>query len=117
MNVYDMAHNLARAIKDSQEYKDYEAQKIEIEKNEDLSKMIKDFQAKQLELQLKQMSGESIQGDIMTSAQELYKIVMANPKASEYMQTEMRFSIMMNDVNKIIGEAIGVNADMIPEQE
>ncbi len=115
MNVYDMAHNLARAIKESQEYKDYENQKVEIEKSEDLSEMIKDFQAKQLELQLKQMSGESIQGDMMTSAQELYKIVMANPKAAEYMQAEMRFSLMMNDVNKIIGEAIGIKSDMLGE--
>ena len=50
MNVYDQAHGLAQAIKASEEFKQYDAVKKQVDANEELSKMIKDFQAKQLEL-------------------------------------------------------------------
>ena len=49
MNVYDQAHGLAQAIKMSEEYKQYEGAKAKINENEDLSKMIRDFQTKQFE--------------------------------------------------------------------
>ena len=57
MNVYDQAHGLASAIKASEEFKQYDALKKQIDANADLSKMLKDFQAKQLEFQTKQMMG------------------------------------------------------------
>ena len=108
MNVYDQAHNLARAIKESEEFKQYDYLKKVIDQKEDLSKMVKDFQAKQFELQAKQMMGEEMNPEMMQSIQELYQIIMTDPTASQYMQAEMRFSLMMNDVYKILGEVMGL---------
>ncbi len=108
MNVYDQAHNLARAIKESEEFKQYDYLKKVIDQNENLSKMVKDFQAKQFELQAKQMMGEEMPADMMQSIQELYQIIMTDPTAAQYMQAEMRFSLMMNDVYKILGEVMGL---------
>lgn len=108
MNVYDQAHNLARAIKESEEFKQYDYLKKVVEQNEELSKMIKDFQAKQFELQAKQMMGEEMSPELMQGVQELYQIIMKDPTAAQYMQVEMRFSLMMNDVYKILGEVMGL---------
>ena len=108
MNVYDQAHNLARAIKESEEFKQYDYLKKVIDQKEDLSKMVKDFQAKQFELQAKQMMGEEVGPEMMQGIQELYQIIMTDPTASQYMQAEMRFSLMMNDVYKILGEVMGL---------
>ncbi len=108
MNVYDQAHNLARAIKESEEFKQYDYLKKVIDQKEELSKMVKDFQAKQFELQAKQMMGEEMAPEMMQSIQELYQIIMTDPTASQYMQAEMRFSLMMNDVYKILGEVMGL---------
>ena len=108
MNVYDQAHNLARAIKESEEFKQYDYLKKIIDQNAELSKMVKDFQAKQFELQAKQMMGEEMPADMMQSIQELYQIIMTDPTAAQYMQAEMRFSLMMNDVYKILGEVMGL---------
>jgi len=108
MNVYDQAHNLARAIKESEEFKQYDYLKKVIDQNAELSKMVKDFQAKQFELQAKQMMGEEMPADMMQSIQELYQIIMTDPTAAQYMQAEMRFSLMMNDVYKILGEVMGL---------
>jgi len=108
MNVYDQAHNLARAIKESEEFKQYDYLKKVIDQNAELSKMVKDFQTKQFELQAKQMMGEEMPADMMQSIQELYQSIMTDPTAAQYMQAEMRFSLMMNDVYKILGEVMGL---------
>lgn len=108
MNVYDQAHNLARAIKESEEFKQYDYLKKVIDQKEDLSKMVKDFQAKQFEMQAKQMMGEEMTPEMMQGVQELYQIIMTDPTAAQYMQAEMRFSLMMNDVYKILGEVMGL---------
>jgi len=108
MNVYDSAHTLAQAIKASGEFMQYDALKKQIDANPQLAQMVQDVQAKQFELQAKQMMGEPVDSEAMAQMQQLYAIMMRDPLAMEYMQAQMRFSIMMNDVFKIIGEASGM---------
>ena len=107
MNVYDQAHGLAQAIKESQEFKEFDSFRKQIDENEELSKMIKDFQAKQLELQTKTMMREKMEPEDMSAVQQLYEIMTRDPLAAQYLQAEMRFSLTMNDVYEIIGTAIG----------
>lgn len=108
MNVYDEAHNLAKAIKESEEFKQYTKAKKAIEANPELSRMLTDFQSKQMEIQAKQIMGEELGPEVMESIQGLYGIMLKDPLAAEYLQHEMRFSMMMNDVYQILGEAMGV---------
>ena len=58
MNVYDQAHQLAKAIQESEEYKQYHASELSLKEKPELEKMMKDFQQKSMEIQIKQMSGE-----------------------------------------------------------
>lgn len=108
MNVYDQAHGLAKAIRESEEFKQYDQLKKVIDQNEELSAMVKDFQSKQFEMQAKQMMGDNSAEGMMQSVQDLYQIIMKDPMAAQYMQAEMRFSLMMNDVYKILGEVMGI---------
>lgn len=110
MNVYDQAHGLAQAIKASEEFKQYDVLKKQIDANGELAKMLKDFQAKQLEFQTKQMMGETPNAEDMANIQQLYAIMAQDPLAAQYLQAEMRFSLMMKDVYEILGEAIGVGS-------
>ncbi len=110
MNVYDQAHGLAQAIKASEEFKQYDALKKQVDANEELSKMIKEFQTKQLEFQTKQMMGETAGPEDMAVIQQLYAIMAKDPLAAQYLEAEMRFSLMMKDVYEIIGEAIGAGS-------
>ena len=48
MNVYEEAHALERAIKDSEEYKQYKAAKDKVEANEQLKGMLDDFHKKHI---------------------------------------------------------------------
>ena len=106
MNVYDEAHNLARALKESDEYKQYVDLKATASQNEELSAMLNDFQGKQFEVQAKQMMGEALGPEMMEQIQSLYQILLKDPLASQYVQAEMRFSILVNDVYAILGEVV-----------
>ena len=108
MNVYDEAHNLEKAIKESEEYKQFKVARDKVATNEELDAMLKDFQQKQMEVQAKQMMGEEIGDDMMSAVQNLYSIIQQDPMAAEYLQCQMRFSLMIQDVYKILGDVIGL---------
>lgn len=109
MNVYDQAHSLATAIKASEEFKQYDQHKKIIETNPELHNAIKDFMAKQLEMQTAQMMGQAPDAESFRQIQQLSAILMQDPTAAQYLQAQMRFSMMMADVYKIIGEAADID--------
>ncbi len=106
MNVYDNANNLAKAIKDSREYKEYKEIKQELFVNPELKKQVEEFEKIRYEEQLLAMQGEKQSEEKMAKLQELYKILVQNPKVKDFFDKEVRFNVMVADVNKIIGEAI-----------
>lgn len=108
MNVYDHAHALSRALKESHEYKSYMELKEQVSANEELSESLNDFQQKQFQLQAQQLLGTEGDVSMMEQIQSLGEILMRDPLAAQYIQAEMRFTMMFADVYKIIQEAIGV---------
>ena len=104
MNVYDQAHSLAAAIKASEEFKQYDQSRKAIEANPELDAAIKDFMNKQFELQAQQMMGQEIDAESFGKLQQLSAILMQDPAAAQYLQNQMRFSMMMADVYKIIAD-------------
>lgn len=106
MNVHDEAHNLARAIKESPEYKDYVRLKDAASQNEELTAMLNDFQAKQFEMQTKMVLGEEMSPELMEQVQSLTQILVKDPLAFEYLQAMQRFSMLVNDVYTILGEVV-----------
>ena len=111
MNVYDQAHQLAKAVKESEEFKHYDRAKKEIAANPELDKAIKDFMSRQFELQAAQMMGQSPDADAIGQMQQLSAALMADPSAANYIQCQMRLSMMMADVYKIIGETVDLGFD------
>ena len=108
MNVYDEAHGLARAIKESNEFKEFDRMRKEVEQDADVSQMLGELQKLQIELQTAQMTGNQPDQDMMTRMQSLSTMLATKPLAAKFMQTEAAFSVMMNDVFRIIGEAVGL---------
>ena len=117
MNVYDQAHSLATAIKESEEYKQYEAQKKIVETNPQLDETIKDFMRQQIEMQAAQMMGQEMDGERIQKMQQLSAILMQDPAAAQYLQCQMRFSMMMADVYKIIGDVADLGMGKMPGME
>jgi len=105
-NVYDIAHELTRSLKETDQYKDYAVAKKKIDENPELAKMIEDFQQKSMEIQTKQMTGEQPDADAMAQFQQMYSIVLSDPLAAEYMQKQLLLSQIVSEIYGIIGEAL-----------
>lgn len=106
MNVYEETHRLVQAIKESEEFKTLQETKVKLEENKELADAVKDFEKKSAELQAKQMLGEEDTSEMLQKVSELSAILMQDPLAAEYLQAQIRFSIMIKDVFDILGEAV-----------
>lgn len=106
MNVYDKTHELARAIKESEEYKEYKEIKKIVYEDLRLKDKVDEFEKIRYEEQVLALQGEKQSEEKMKKLQELYSILVQNPKVKDYFDKEVRFNVMIADVNRIIGEAI-----------
>ena len=109
MNVYDEAHGLARAIKESNEFKEFDKMRHAIEQDAEASQMIGELQQLQMQLQAAQISGEQPDAEVMSRIQSLSTMIATKPLAASFIQAQGTFMMMMNDVFNIIGEAVGLS--------
>ena len=105
MYVYDQANILAKAIQESKEYKEYENAKKEVEAIPEMKKKIDEFEKIRYDVQVMSFQGKEDQ-EKMKKLQEMYDILNKDPKVKEYFDIEVRFNIMLADVNKIISESV-----------
>ena len=106
MVVYDKAHELANEIKKSDEYIKYKEIKEKVYANEELKQKIKDFDKVRYEMQVLTLQGEKQDEARMAELQKQYTELMENEDAKQYFELELRFNVVLADVNKIIGEVV-----------
>lgn len=106
MTVYDTANQLAKEIRDSKEFKEYKQLKEKIMQNAEFKSKIDDFEKIRYEVQVLAVKGEQSDKEKMEKLQELYTILIQNKEIKEYFDLEVKFNVMIADVNKIIGESI-----------
>ena len=106
MQVYDTANRLAQEIKDSEEYKAYKKLKDEIHNSPDKKQKVEEFEKLRYEVQLMAYTGENKDEEKNKKLEEMYATLIANKDIKEYFDLEVKFNVMIADVNKIIAEAI-----------
>ena len=108
VNVYDHAHSLARALKQSPEFQTFKAAREKVMARESARKMVEDFERRRLELQAQALQGKEPTAEQKESLQKLYEVVSMDGDVRNYLAAEMRFATILSDVQKIIGEAVEV---------
>ena len=106
MQVYDTANKLAQEIRDSEEYKLYKKRKDEIQNDSEKKQKEEEFEKLRYEVQLMAYTGEQKDEEKNKKLEEMYKTLVENKDIKEYFDLEVKFNIMIADVNKIIAEAI-----------
>lgn len=106
MNVYDQARMLAKSIAESEEYKMMVNAKKPIDSNPTLKKMLDDYRTKQLEVQGLQLAGKKVPEDKMQAFRGIYDLAVNNNQMKSFLDAELRFAVMMSDIQKILGEEI-----------
>ena len=105
MYVYDEANNLAKAIQGSKEYKEYEAIKNKVSSDLEMKKKIDDFEKLRYDVQAMAFQGRQDE-EKTKKLQEMYTILNEDKRIKEYFDIEVRFNIMLADVNRIISESV-----------
>ena len=106
MNVYDTVNKLAQEIKQSEEYVTYKMAKQAINLNIELKNKIEEFEKARYEAQIIALQTGKQDDDKMRHVQELYGELIQNEEASRFFDAEMKFNILVADVNKIIGQVV-----------
>ena len=105
-NVYETANKLAKEIKESEEYTKYrDARKLVIS-NPELKSKIEEFEKIRYEVQVISMEKGASDPEKMKKLQEMYNILVENRDIKEYFDLEVKFNVMVADINKIIAESM-----------
>jgi len=110
MNVYDLAHTLARDLKKSPEYLEFKKAQEALNQDPQAKKMLKDLRSKQLEVQALRFSGKPID-EATKKLENLYSIIGHNTLVKKYIETEERFAVLMMDIQEIIVDGIDLDLD------
>ncbi|MGE5329058.1 MAG: YlbF family regulator [Deltaproteobacteria bacterium] len=113
MSVYDKSHELARAIRESEENREFKKIRNLVYSNEKNKGLISDFKLKQFEIQAEQLTGKEPDKEKLEQLQSLYGILTANPEIAKYFEAEYKFERLISDVYKILGETIDIDNDLI----
>jgi len=106
MQVYDIANQLAKEIKESKEYVEYKRLKKEVYEDLETKAKLEEFEKTKYDVQVLAMKGEEQNKERMEKLQQMYAVLLENPKIKEYFDVEVRFNVLLADINKIIAESI-----------
>lgn len=113
MNVYDTANRLAQEIKESSEYKEYKELKEKIDSNSEKKQKLEEFGKLRYEIQIETMkhvnSGDeqsSKNNQKLIELQDKYMELLKDDEFKNYFDAEVKFNVMVTDVNKLIAEAV-----------
>ncbi|MDI6871956.1 MAG: YlbF family regulator [Bacillota bacterium] len=111
--IQDLARQLGQALADSEEYAAYKKAQAEVEGSLAAQFMLRDFRTRQFEAEKAKLAG-TFTPEMGRELQEKAKIVTANPVVREYLMAEARFGNLMMEVQRILGEAVGIDLDRVP---
>jgi cell fate (sporulation/competence/biofilm development) regulator YlbF (YheA/YmcA/DUF963 family) len=106
MGVNDTAMKLANEIKNSKEYKEFRKSMKEIKNDQDSEKLLKDYRNIQIQIQSYAMKSQQIDKKTMNKIEATQKRVANNKKLCNYLNSEQKFTLMMNNINKILAQAV-----------
>lgn len=109
MNIYDKINDLAKALKVTPEVVDYKKARDKMEVKPENKKMVEDFRKKQFELYSMQLQGQELPKEKVEQMNSLFSIISTNPEIRDYLDAEMKFSRLWEDIMKALGEAAGID--------
>lgn len=106
MNIYDTANKLAQEIKTSEEYQNYKKAKEFIDLKPELKEKIMDFEKARYEAQMLTIQTGKDDEEKVKKVQELYVELIQIDDVKKYFDAELKFNVILADINKIISEAV-----------
>ncbi len=106
MGVYDSTTKLASDIKSSKEYKEFKKSMKIVKNNPKYESILNNYRKIQMEIKSRSMNGVTVDKNTIKTEQELRKIISNNKELSKYLDSEYKFTAMMEKINKILASAV-----------
>ncbi|QIL45715.1 YlbF family regulator [Vagococcus coleopterorum] len=106
VNIYDSANQIEREIRQLPEFLALQEAFEAVKADQPSYDLFKKFQTLQMELQQKQMQGLEFSEEDAKEAQELAEKVQESELINAMMTKEQGFSMIVNDLNRIIMKPI-----------
>ena len=103
---YDKAHDLAHAMRESEEYKELMAAQEAVKADAVATALVRTFMAQQMQWEYAKLSGAPEADELQKKQEKLMPQIQENAAAAAYLQAQMRWSQISNDIYKIISEPI-----------
>lgn len=107
MNIYDKAHELASALKESQEVAEITTAMNLVQADPDSKQMLDEFRIQQNAVQQRMMSGDMPSPEEMEQMEKKFETLSLNLNIRRLFEAERRLSVIIQDVNKIISDSLG----------
>lgn len=106
LNLHDKAHELVRNIRESDAYIRAKNAKQAIEQTPSTLEMVQDFKRRQLQLQAKQMMGQTVTETDLSQLQQQSEVISLNQDARTFLQADRELQVLMMDVQKILTDVM-----------
>ena len=103
---YDKAHDLAHAMRESEEYKELMAAQEAVKADAVATGLVRTFMAQQMQWEYAKLSGAPEADELQKKQEEMMPQIQESAAAAAYLQAQMRWSQISNDIYKIISEPI-----------
>lgn len=101
-NLYDIANELERALRQSEPFLKLKKAMEAIEANEETKKQFEEFKAMTMKFQQMQLSGQQPSEEEIKEAQDIAQKAQEIDAIKELMIAEQGTSILIDDLNRII---------------
>ncbi len=109
---YSQAHALARAIRESSEYKTYHSLKDSVYADETQKALIKEYRKLQVSIQMAMMSGQSANSEEMQRFTGISALLFSKQEVKDFLTAEMQLQMAVADIMKIITQAADIDIEL-----
>lgn len=115
MLAYDKAHELAAAIRESEEYRHLRESRTVLAADAAGRQMLEDYTQKRLAYDKARLAGQAADPEREKQLGQMYALLLYNEKVKAYLEAEFRFARLVADIQRII--AVAVEQALADEQQ
>jgi len=109
LSIYDDANVLAKSLRSYPDVLQLREAGEKISSNETNKKMLEDFRKIQMDAYTEQMQKGEVSKGTKEKFEKFGVLMGTNPDLSSYIMIEQKFSVMWEEIMKILNDAIGLD--------
>ena len=116
MDIYEKTADLALSIKESKEYSEFMDMEKEIKQNPEAREILNEYRAQQFAMSLAELAGHDAES-LNDAFAEICDMMEGNALLRRYLNAETNLTCMIQRINQIFTENLGISTAAFPMLE